>query len=196
MKPFMDLEAYRKSVYKLFGRFPVLLMVISVVGAYIIGIGLGMAGSTAMDDPVGFEGMSNAFFRGVLFTVILYYVGRLSADSGVKRAHGLTDREPMGHFIPCMSHKHMMDLSMGNIVVLPDRLYFEPSRPFGGDLEFDFSNFEGFKFTLSDPRASMGLFLITGEKYMLTVEDKDGKCVGKFIMPEPEAYLPELQKLL
>ena len=44
MKPFMDLEDYRKSIYKLFGNFPVLLMVISCVVAYVIGIGMDMVG--------------------------------------------------------------------------------------------------------------------------------------------------------
>lgn len=196
MKAFMDLEKYRKSIYVLFGRFPFLLMVISVIGAYLIGIGMDMAGSTALDDPYGLEGMSNAFFRGVLFTVIAYYIGRISAESAVKKSHGLTDREPVGTFIPCMSHKSLFDFGMGSIIILPNRFYFEPSRPFGGDLDFDFKEFEGFTFALSKERESLGLFLVTGEKYMLTVNNGKGQRVGKFIIPEPATYLPELNKLL
>ena len=142
MKPFMDLEDYRKSIYKLFGNFPVLLMVISCVAAYVIGIGMGMAGSGKLVDPIGLEGLSNAFFRGVLFTVAAFYIGRISAESVVKKSRALTDREPTGTFIPCLSHKNMTDFSMGTIVVLPNRIYFESSRPFGGDLEFDFDVFK------------------------------------------------------
>ena len=196
MKPFMDLEDYRKSIYKLFGKFPILLMVISCVVAYLIGIGMDMVGSGNLEDPIGMEGLSNAFFRGVLFTVAAFYIGRISAESVIKKSRALTDREPTGTFIPCLSHKNMIDFGMGTIVVLPNRFYFESNRPFAGDLEFDFNDFEGFSFALSEERESIGLFLVTGEKYMLTVNDSNGKRVGKFIIPEPEAYLPELQKLL
>lgn len=196
MKAFVDLEEYRKSIYKLFGRFPILFLVLSCVGAYMIGIIMTNLGSEGMDDPIGLEGLSNAFFRGVLVTVGLYYIGRISAESAIKKSHGLTDREPTGFFIPCMSHKNMMDLSYGNIVVTKDRMYFEPNRPFGGDLTFDYIDYRGFTFGLSKPKESAGLFLITGENYMLTVNDANKNRVAKFIITQPEHYLPVIQQLL
>lgn len=197
MKAFMELEDYRKSIYRLFGRFPLLLMIVGCVGAYLFGIiATSFGGTGAMDDPIGFEGLSNGFFRGVVFSVLIYYVGRIFAESVVKKSHGLTDREATGYFVPCMSHKNLLDFSGGNIVMKADRFYFEPSRPFGGDLAFDFPEFTGFSFALSKPKESLGLFLITGENYMLTVNNEKGNRVGKFIIPEPERYLPSIQKLL
>lgn len=195
MKPFVDLEAYQKSIFRLF-RFPVALMVTSVVVAYIIGILMTNLGMGDMSDPIGLEGFSNAFFRGIFFSVIVFMLTRYLALNAIKGSYGLVDREPDGIFVPCMSHSHMLDLSMGNIIIKSDRLYFEPSRPFGGDLSFDYANYEGFTFELSDPRESMGLFLVTGEKYMLKVKDKVGKYVGTFVISEPEVNLPILQELL
>lgn len=197
MTAFMELEKYRRSIYRLFGKFPLLLMIVGCVGAYMFGIITSSFGGTgALDDPIGLEGLSNAFFRGVVFSVLVYYVGRIFAESVVKKAHGLTDREPSGYFVPCMSHKNMVDFSGGNIIMKSDRLYFEPSRPFGGDLAFDFADFTGFTFALSKPKESLGLFLITGEDYMLTVNNAKGDRVGKFIIPEPELNLPTIQQLL
>jgi len=195
MKPFEDLEAYQKSIFRLF-RFPALLMIISVVVAYAIGIILTNLGIGDMSDPFGLEGFSNAFFRGIFFSVIVFMLSRYLALNAIKGSYGLIDREPEGIFVPCMSHSHMLDLSMGSIILKSDRLYFEPSRAFGGDLSFDYANYEGFTFELSNPRESMGLFLVTGEKYMLKVTDQVGKSVGTFIVPQPEVNLPILQALL
>ncbi len=196
MKAFIELEEFEKSIYKLFGAFPFLLLIVAIVLAYLLGIIATNFGMGDMTDPIGPEGLSTAFFRGVLVTVVFFYVGRISAISGLKRSQGLIGREEEGTFVPCMSHKKLFDLHIGHIVILKDRLYFEPSRPFGGDLEFDFNAYEGFSFALSEPKASLGLFLLTMENYMIYVKDTEGKVVGKFILPEPEKYLPILNTLL
>lgn len=195
MQPFLDLDEYQNAVFRLF-RFPVLLMVLSVVGAYIVGILMTRAGMGDLTDPVGFEGFATGFFRGVAFSVIVFFIFRYMAINGVKGSYSLVGREPAGVFVPCMSHHRPLDFSMGNIILQPDRLYFEPARPFGGNLAFDFKEYGGFTFDLSRPRESMGLFLITGEPYMLTVKDATGAVVGKFILPEPKENLPKLRALL
>lgn len=196
MHAFKDLEDYRKSVYRLFGKFPLLLLVIGVVLAYVVGIILTNFGIGDMKDPIGYEGLANGFFRGVLGAVGIYYVSRMMSESTIKKSHGLTDREPEGVFIPCMSHKNFFELTMGNIVIKKDRLYFEPGRAFAGDLTFDFSDYNGFSFTLSEPKESLGLFLITGENYMILVLNDKGETLGRFIMPQPELNLPLIQPLL
>ena len=191
MVAFKDIEDYGKSVFRLFGRFPLILMVIACIGAYLLGMVMGN-----MEDPIGMEGLSNAFFRGVLFTVAVFYIGRIAAMNAIKNSKALLERQEEGVFIPCMSHKTLMDMSTGSIIVKRNRLYFEPTRPFGGDRTFDYESFEGFRFALSKERESIGLFLVTGEKYMLTVEDEKGNRVGTFIIPEPEVNLPILQELI
>ena len=196
MHAFKDLEEYRKSVYRLFGKFPALLLVIGVVLAYIIGIIMTNFGMCDMKDPMGFEGFSNGLIRGVVGALGIIYVSRMMAESTIKKSHGLTDREPEGVFIPCMSHKNLFEMTMGNIVIKKDRLYFESGRPFAGDLTFDYNDYSGFSFALSEPKESLGLFLITGEEYMMTVLDKQGQKVGRFIMPQPKLNLPLLQPLL
>lgn len=195
MRPLVKLEEYERSVYRLFGRFPVVLMVVSCLVAYGLGILLSMNGG-GMEDPIGMEGLSNGFFRGVVFSVAVYYLGRIRSISIVKGAAGLTDRDPDGVFVPCLSHKTPFDLSAGAVIIKEDRLYFEPTRPFGGDRSFDYDKFDGFRFALSKVRESIGLYIITGEKYMLAVEDGTGKRVGTFIIPEPEVYLPMIQELI
>lgn len=196
MKPFIDLEEYDRSVYRLFGNFPFLIMVAACFIAYGIGILMGMAGMGGMDDPIGMEGISNGFFRGVLVSVGAFYLGRMAAVSVVKSASNLEQRDDEGVFIPCMSHKTIFDFSTGYIMIMPGRLYFEPRRPFGGDRTFDYYSYDGFRFTLSKPRESIGLFLLTTEKYMLAVEDGTGKRLGTFIIPEPEKHLPLIQELI
>jgi len=196
MHAFKDLEDYRKSVYRLFGQYPVRLMVTAVVLAYIIGIIITYMGIGDMEDPIGFEGFANALFRGVVAAVGIFYVSRMTAESTIKKANGLTDREPEGTFIPCMSHKNFFELTMGNIVIKKDRLYFEPGRAFAGDLSFDFDDYSGFSFALSKPKESLGLFIITGEVYMIIILDKQGNTRGRFVMPQPELNLPLIKPLL
>jgi len=171
-------------------------LIIAIVLAYILGIIATNFGIGDLSDPIGSEGLATGFFRGVLATVVLFYIGRISAVKGLKRSQELIDREENGVFIPCMSHKKLLDMNIGNIVILPNRLYFEPSRPFAGDLEFDFNTYEGFAFELSEPKASIGLFLLTMENYMMYVKNQKGQVVGKFILPEPEKYLPILNTLI
>ena len=196
MHAFVDLEEYEKSVYRLFGRFPFLLLVIAFIGAMIVGAVM-MQNSGGFEEESAFlELFSNGFFRGVLVTVAIYYLGRIYGVNSVKNAQNLVGRDGEGVFIPCVSHKTPWDFSGGSIIIKPGRMYFEPSRPFGGDLTFDYAQYSNFKFELSNARESIGLFIVTGEKYMLAVTDSTGSRVGTFIIPEPEKHLPELQALL
>ncbi len=196
MQPFEDLEQYRKSIYKLFSRFPWIMMVTLIIVVLIVDYVMVLVGISSIQEPFGFEGFSTAFFRGVLASVLIYYISRMAAESVIKNSKNLEERENDGVFIPCMSHKTATDLSTGNIIIQKDRIYFEPIRPFGGDRTFDYTNYQGFQFDLSEEVESKGLYLITGEKFMLIVKNPVGERVGRFIIPEPEYYLAKLKELL
>lgn len=192
MKGFIEFEENERSIFRLFGRYPWKLMVVAVLGMYAYGL----VSNGDMTDPAGMEGMANAFFRGVIVSVGLYYLSRIMAMSALKKTVVLTERDAEGVFIPCLSHKNWYDMSSGCIIVMEDRLYFESTKPFGGDRTFDYNEFEGFQFALSKPYESLALYIITGERYMMTVENSKGERVGRFIMPEPEKHLPTIQALL
>lgn len=196
MKAFVDLKDYEKSIYRFFGTFPILLLIVACVLAYAYGIITTNFGIGNMADPIGSEGLSQAFFRGVLITVASFYIARMAAVNGLKKSESLLTRDEVGVIVPCMSHKTMFDMHIGHIVIQPNRLYFEPSRPFAGDLTFDFEDYSGFKFELGQPKASIGMYLLTMEQHMIEVKDQKGQLVGRFIIPEPKEHLDLLNSLL
>ena len=196
MKPITDFKTYHVSFYRLFGKFPILLLVICLVGAYAVGLFLGRADSASLTAAMGASGISQAFFRGAVATVLLFYVARFTADSALKKAYNAEAREEDGYFIPCMSHKNMLDMSYGNLIIKRDRFYFEPSRPFAGDLTFDYPSTKGLEAVLGIPKESVGLFLLTGESHMLVFRTPEGEIKGRFVIPEPKVYIEQIQGMM
>lgn len=192
MNSIIDLKAYQKSLYKMFGQLPFRMIGLCILGAYLFGILKSLQNPSDLAKAASLISLPDAFFSGILTAIIIFYVARFTADSAIKKAGEMTERQEDGRFLLCMSHKKLFDLSYGYIIIKSDRLYFEPNRPFGGDLTFDYKTYDHLTVRLGRANESFGLWLLTTEKYMIEFVDQAGQVVGRFIIPEAESHLPTL----
>lgn len=196
MKPLIEQKDYEKSIYKSFGIFPFYLLLIATVVAY--GIGLIMAYQNGLTNDVifGSETFANAFFRGTLGTVVIFYIARFSSIRSSQKSESLKDLDEVGHYITCMSHNSWRDFSYGNLIIESNRIYFQPDIQTAMELNFDYKNPSELTFSLGKPYKSIGLYLVTGMKQMVEVKDKTGNLVGQFIMAQPDVHLESIKALL
>jgi hypothetical protein len=195
MKPIIDREVYRKSTVRMFGNFPLLLIVITCLSAFIIRIVLDVFQTGSILNAFTLEKGANAFFQGVVAGVGIFYIARIASDRLLKNAYNLLELEEEGYFLPCMSHNDWKDLTLGNLIIMPNRFYFQPERQMKLTLDLDVPSVEGYSIELSEPLTSFGLFLIVNQKHMLIIKDQQGHIVGRFVVSEVEKHLDTIKAL-
>lgn len=186
MKPLIEADYYRKSIYRTFGMFPFLLLLVVCVIAYGVNLIRDYYAAGLITNYAEPQLIADSFFWGVVVTVALFYIARLSAIKASEKSKDLMDMEESGWYITCMSHNTFKDMLFGNIIMTEERLYFQPDRQMTMDLAFDYKDYSDFTVTLGDPMKSIGLFLLTGKKQMVEFKDPSGKVVGSFIIAEAE----------
>jgi len=193
MKPIIDLEGYQKSIYRMFGIFPVYLTVLSCIAVYLVRLVEAYIKTKEMANPLDPEILSGAFLWGIIIGVGIYYISRFSAIRVANKAIRLTELEEKGIFIPCMDHSTWIRMAYGNLIITNERVYFQPEKQLNMTLDFDYSERKHLKISLSAPLASFGLFLVTGQKHMLIVKNREDHVVGRFILPEVALHLKTIE---
>lgn len=189
MKPVIPLKEYEKAIYRMFGMFPLLLMIISCTGVYIVKIINSIMKDGVVGNPFDPERLADAFLWGIIISVGIFYISRISAVRTAEKSIRLVDLEEEGIFIPCMDHGTWMKMVYGNLILTKERVYFQPERQLSNELDFDYKDRSDLNVAIGDPMTSVGLFLITGQKHMLEFKDNQGKIVGRFIMPSIETSM-------
>lgn len=189
MKPLVESKDYEKSIYKMFGMFPFLLLLVACIIAYIVGVFMTFNSEGTVANYLEPQLLADAFFRGTIGTVVLFYIARLSSIKASEKSKNLMDLEEAGHYITCMSHSKWSELSLGNLIITQRRFYFQPDRQMDMALAFDFKDYKGFTIELGEPMKSVGLFLMTNKKQMVEIKNASGALVGTFIMPEAEKHI-------
>lgn len=192
MKHIINHDDYRKSLYITFGKFPFLLL--GLVG--IIMLAFGMVGELYKTGTIALsissESLATVFFRSVLGTVAVFYIARITADRLIKGSEGLTMSEEEGYFLPCMSHIDWKDMTYGNLMFANERVYFQPDRQYHDKLDFDYKSTKKMTVELSEPKKSLGLYLITGLEYMMVIRDEKGVIIGRFIVADIEKNMTDI----
>lgn len=196
MKTIIELKAYEKSVYKMFGMFPFLLMIISCIGAYLYAILTELYKTGEILNTLDPLILSNAFFRGVVISAAVFIFLRYNAVKTIHKSSSMSEMAEQGNYISCMSHGSWKEMTFGNLIIMENRFYFQPDRQLKMTLEFDHRNYEGFTLEVSEPMKSIGLYLITGEKQMIIVKNAKGNVVGRFIAPQPKETIDKIKAVL
>lgn len=188
MKPLVEANEYQKSIYRMFGMFPFLLLIVACIVAYAVSAAL-TVNATGTLDPLEPKLLADAFFRGVVGTVVLFYIARLGSIRSSDKSVHLKDMDEAGYYITCMSHNKWSDLTFGNLIITQRRLYFQPDKQMSMELAFDHKDYDGFTVEMGPEMKSVGLFLMTGKKQMVDFKDRSGRVVGTFIIAEPEEHI-------
>ncbi len=195
MKPIVELKDFERSIYRTFGIFPFVLLLVACIVVYVWTIVSELTSTGSVANLFEPQILADAFFKGTVATVGLYYVARITAIRSASKSASLMDLPEAGTYMPCMSHKNWKDLTYGNLIITQNRFYYQPDKQMSMELDFDHKYFGDFTLELDEPMKSIGLFLITGQKHMVIVKDKTGNVVGRFIFPEPKVYLDLLENL-
>ncbi|PKM67133.1 MAG: hypothetical protein CVU95_08620 [Firmicutes bacterium HGW-Firmicutes-2] len=196
MKPIINQEEYRKSANRMFGKFPFLLLLVTWTAVFLSKAIRELILTGALVENIQQEKLGNTFFQGVLGAVIIFYVARTVLDQFMKKAFDLSEVTEKGSYLPCMRHNTWHDFTVGNLIVKKDQFYFQPDRQMSMILAFNYDSAKGFTAELSKKRASIGLYLITKENYMLVIRDQEKRIVGKFIVADVRNHLPIIQTML
>lgn len=186
MKPIIDQEAYQKQIYRMFGMFPFLLLILMCVVVYGVNVVRALISEGTLTNYLEPQLLADSFFWGVVVTVVVFILTRMSAIRASEKSKDLMELDEEGVYITCMTHNKPLDMTVGNLIITQERLYFQPDRQMAMELAFDYKGYSGFTISLSAPKKSIGLFLITRETHMVEIKDRSGKVVGTFIMPNPE----------
>ncbi|MDF1617679.1 hypothetical protein [Petrocella sp. FN5] len=196
MKPIINREEYRKSANSMFGKFPFLLLLVTWSAVFLSKAIRELIVTGTLVENIQQEKLGNTFFQGVLGAVIIFYIARMVLDQFMKKAFDLSEESEKGYYLPCMRHNSWHDFSVGNLIVKKNQFYFQPDRQMSMILSFNYESANGFTAELSKKWASIGLYLITKEKYMLVIRDQEKKVVGKFIVADVSKHLPTIQTML
>jgi len=196
MKPIINREEYIKSAKSMFSKFPFLLLLVTWSAVFLSKAIRELIFTGALVENIQQEKLGNTFFQGVLGAVIIFYIARTVLDQFMKKAFDLSELDEKGYYLPCMRHDCWYDFSVGNLIVKKDQFYFQPDRQMSMILAFNFNSAKGFTAELSKKRASIGLYLITKEEYMLVIRDQENQMIGKFVVADVTNNLATIQTML
>ncbi|PKM54921.1 MAG: hypothetical protein CVV00_06065 [Firmicutes bacterium HGW-Firmicutes-5] len=195
MKPIINREEYSKSARRMFSKFPFLLLLVTWSAVFLSKAIRELIVTGALVESIQQEKLGNTFFQGVLGAVIIFYVSRTVLDQFMKKAFDLSEETEKGYYLPCMRHNSWYDFSVGNLIVKKDQFYFQPDRQMSMILAFNYDSAKGFTVELSKKRASIGLYLITGENHMMVIRDQENTMIGKFVVAGVSEHLPTIQTM-